>query len=178
MAEAAFFDSFQKVFKTTEYRIRAKPNEFQRFYVNTPLSEKDMSEIYNPDAPITRHGVFPDYAIENTNTKKVLYVEVKRQDGWVEGGKRSDRRGNAHERSCKFFTPGLLGILREASGIQAPHLPFWTVFQGKITRDPCRVREITFWYEKFDSHFFFWRHSPNPELLFEHFEQKLAPLLD
>ena len=110
--------------------------------------------------------------------KKTLYVEVKRQDGWVEGGKRSDGRGNAHERSCKFFTPGLLKILRKKSRIEAPHLPFWTVFQGDITRDPCRVREITCWYEGFEAHFFFWRQAPNPELLFEHFETHLAPLLE
>lgn len=178
VAEAAFFNSFQKVFQDTEYRIRAKPKDFQRIYVDISLTEKEVSEIYNPTKPITRHGVSCDYAIDNIRTNKTLYVEVKRQDGWVEGGKRSDGRGNAHERSCKFFTPGLLKILRNASGIQAPHLPFWTVFQGDITRDPCRVREITCWYEGFDSHFFFWRKSPNPELLFEHFEGHLAPLLD
>lgn len=87
MAEAAFFDSFQKVFQTTEYRIRAKPNEFQRLYVNAPLSEKDMSEIYNPDAPITRHGVFPDYAIENTNTKQGPLRRGKEARWMGRGGK-------------------------------------------------------------------------------------------
>lgn len=178
VAEAAFFASFQLVFRDTEFRIRSKPKEFQNIYVDIPLSEKEISEIYNPDTPITRHGVFPDYAIDNSNSKKTLYVEVKRQDGWVEGGKRSDGRGNAHERSCKFFTPGLLKILRKKSRIEAPHLPFWTVFQGDITRDPCRVREITCWYQGFDAHFFFWRQAPNPELLFEHFETLLAPLLE
>lgn len=177
-AERAFFDSFQKVFQDTEYRIRANPKEFQKIYVDFPLPDQVIAEIYNPPAPITRHGVFPDYAIDNTEKGKTLYVEVKRQDGWVEGGKRSDGRGNAHERSCKFFTPGLLGILRGKSGIPEPHLPFWTVFQGDITRDPCRVREITCWYQGFESHFFFWRQSPNPEFLFEHFEENLSHLLD
>jgi len=178
IAEAAFFASFQRVFQNTKYKIRAKPKEFQRIYVDIPLSEQEKSEIYNPPEPVTRHGVFPDYAIDNMKSHKTLFIEVKRQDGWIEGGKRSDGRGNAHERSCKFFTPGLLRILREASGIEEPHLPFWTVFQGDITRDPCRVREITCWYEAHNSHFFFWRQSPNPELLFEHFEEKLAPLLE
>ena len=177
-AEAAFFASFQTVFQDTEYRIRRNPKEFQNIYVNTPLSDQTISEIYNPDTPVTRHGVYPDYAIDNTKTNKTLFVEVKRQDGWVEGGKRSDGRGNAHERSCKFFTPGLLRILRDASGIEKPHLPFWTVFQGDITRDPCRVREITCWYENFEPHFFFWRKAPNPERLFEHFDAHLSDLLD
>jgi len=177
-AEAAFFASFQTVFQDTEYRIRANPKEFQNIYVDIPLSDQTISEIYNPDVAVTRHGVYPDYAIDNTKTNKTLFVEVKRQDGWVEGGKRSDGRGNAHERSCKFFTPGLLRILRDASGIEEPNLPFWTVFQGDITRDPCRVREITCWYENFEAHFFFWRKAPNPERLFEHFDAHLSDLLD
>jgi hypothetical protein len=178
MAEAAFYESFKKVFVGTDYRIRAKPKEFQRIYVDIVLSPQELSEIYNPDVEITRHGVSPDYAIDNTKTKKTIYIEVKRQDGWVEGGKRSDGRGNAHERSCKFFTPGLLALLREKSGIPAPHLPFWTVFQGDIARDPCRVREVTCWYQGFSEHFFFWRKSPDPDLLFAHFDDNIAPLLD
>ena len=177
-AEVAFYNCFNEVFSDTEYEIRRSPKEFQNVYVEIELSEKVISEIYNPDNAVTRHGVVPDYAIDNKNTKKTLYVEVKRQDGWVEGGIRADGRGNAHERSCKFFTPGLLKILREKSGIVSPNLPFWTVFQGNITRDPCRVREITCWYEGAEAHFFFWRQSPNPEALFEHFENNLIDLLE
>jgi len=177
-AEIAFYDCFSKVFENTEYEIRRSPKEFQKVYVEIELSEKEISEIYNPEAPITRHGVVPDYAIDNTSTKKTLYVEVKRQDGWVEGGKRADGRGNAHERSCKFFTPGLLSILRKKSGIKPPSLPFWTVFQGNITRDPCRVREITCWYEGYDAHFFFWRNSQDPDALFEHFDENLSSILE
>lgn len=178
IAEKAFYKSFNTVFQGTDYSVRAKPKEFQRIYVDVELPQSVLSEIYSPEEPITRHGVFPDYAIDNNKTGKTLYVEVKRQDGWVEGGIRSDGRGNAHERSCKFFTPGLLKILRDSSKIEPPHLPFWTVFQGDITRDPCRVREITCWYQGFDAHFFFWRQAPNPEFLLYHFEEKLAPLLE
>lgn len=176
-AETSFFDAFNTVFQDTEFRIRPKPNEFSKIYVDVELSRNEVREIYTPYEAITKHGVFPDYAIDNTVTGKTLYVEVKRQDGWVEGGKRSDGRGNAHERSCKFFTPGLLRILREKSRIDSKHLPFWTVFMGDITRDPCRVREITCWYEGYNEHFFFWRDTSDPRLLFDHFQDKLAPLL-
>ncbi|ADH87128.1 MunI family type II restriction endonuclease [Desulfurivibrio alkaliphilus] len=110
-AESNFYDAFKAVFEDTEYQIRAKPKEFSNIYVSVQLSEPEMSQIYTPQEPITKHGVYLDYAIDNTRTGKTIYVEVKRQDGWVEGGKRSDGRGNAHERSCKFFTPGLLEIL-------------------------------------------------------------------
>ena len=177
-AEQDFFDAFSKAFHDTEYTIRPQPKEFSKIYVNYPLTEKVLSEIYDPGDVIKRHGVFPDYAICNTKSGKTIYVEVKRQDGWVEGGKRSDGRGNAHERSCKFFTPGLLKILRASSGISEPALPFWTVFQGNITRDPCRVREVTCWYEGHEGHYFFWRDSKDPADLFLHFEEHISPLLD
>jgi len=136
-----------------------------------------LTEIYTPDKEIKHHGINPDYAIDNTATNKTLYVEVKRQDGWVEGGKRSDGRGNAHERSCKYFTPGLLEILRKQGNLGKDALPFWTVFQGDITRDPCRVREITCWYQGYENHFFFWRNSKDKEKLLDHFNNKLRKLL-
>jgi hypothetical protein len=178
IAEKDFFKSFDKVLQGTEYRIRSKPTEFQNIYVDIKLSHEEEKEIYKPPKPILRHGVSPDYAIDNIKTKKTIYIEVKRQDGWVEGKERSAGRGNAHERSCKFFTPGLLNILREESQIIEPNLPFWTVFQGDITRDPCRVREITCWYKGHEKHFFFWRNSPDPDLLFKHFDDNISPLLD
>ncbi len=177
-AENLFFDSFTKVFIGTDLRIRAKPKEFSKIYVNVNLSPIEEEAIYTPEEPIIKHGVSPDYAIDNILTSKTIYIEVKRQDGWVEGGKRSDGRGNAHERSCKFFTPGLLKILRKHSKIVAPALPFWTVFQGDITRDPCRVREIKCWYDDLDAHYFLWQKSPDPDLLFKHFDEMILPLLE
>ncbi|MCK5847588.1 MAG: MunI family type II restriction endonuclease [Caldisericia bacterium] len=176
-AEKDFYQTFMDVFQDTEYVIKDKPKDFKNIYVNIELSKSEQAEIYTPPKPITRHGVWPDYAIENTKTLKTIYIEVKRQDGWVEGGKRSDGRGNAHERSCKFFTPGLLKILRETGNLGKDVLPFWTVFQGDITRDPCRVREVTCWYGKNIAHYFFWRDSKNPEKLLEHFDKYIAPLL-
>lgn len=178
IAENAFFDSFSTVFADTDYSIIAKPKDFQNIYVTVDLPEAIKQEIYTPAEPITRHGVFPDYAIKNNKSGKTIYVEVKRQDGWVEGKKRADGRGNAHERSCKFFTPGLISMLRQTGRIAPPALPFWTVFLGDIARDPCRVREITFWYTGHEDHYFFWRQAPNPDLLFQHFDEKIAPLLE
>jgi len=176
-AERSFLEVFQIAFKDTEFRIRSQPKEFSEIYVNFPLDKQTLNEIYIPPEPITRHGVFPDYAIGNEGSNKTIYVEVKRQDGWVEGGKRSDGRGNAHERSCKFFTPGLQKILRNHGNLGENVLPFWTVFQGDITRDPCRVREITCWYDDLKGHFFFWRDTTNPEPLIAHFERYIQPLL-
>lgn len=175
-AEQDLYSVFLNEFKNTDFQIRPKPKEFSNIYVNIKLSKQELLEIYTPVNGITRHGVFPDYAIDNLKTQKTLYIEVKRQDGWVEGGVRSDGRGNAHERSCKFFSPGLLKILREHGKLGDGVLPFWTVFQGNITRDPCRVREITCWYDEYTAHYYLWRDSKNPIPLIKHFNKHLRPL--
>jgi hypothetical protein len=85
LAEMDFFRTFEALFKDSEYKIRSKPTELQKIYVDVELSEKELSEIYNPKEEITKHGVFPDFAIDNTETNKTIYIEVKRQDGWLKG---------------------------------------------------------------------------------------------
>jgi len=176
-AEMDFFKTFEVLFEGTEYKIRSKPNEFNKIYLDVELSEQEKREIFTPKEEIKKHGVFPDFAIDNTETGKTIYIEVKRQDGWVEGKKRSAGRGNAHERSCKFFTPGLQKILREKGNLNADVLPFWVIFQGDITRDPCRVREITCWYYGYSAHYFFWRNTKEKLPLINHFLEKIKPLL-
>ena len=91
---------------------------------------------------------------------------------------RNAGRGNAHERLCKYFTPGLMSLFRKEGHISEPNLPFWIVFQGDITRDPCRVREITFWFDKFKANYFFWRDIYNIEPLINHFDTFIVPLLE
>src|SRR3989339_541035 len=175
-AEKTFYEVFSEEFKNSDFRIRKKPKEFKDIYSKIKLSKKVLADIYNPNK-IWIHGILPDYAIDNIKTKKILYVEVKRQDGWVEGKPRSAGRGNAHERSCKFFTPGLLKILRKHGKLGNKILPFWAVFVGDITRDPCRVREITCWYDKYSAHFFMWRNQADDRPLIDHFNKKLKHLL-
>jgi hypothetical protein len=180
-AESSFIGVFTALFKDKEYEkyeVIKKPIDFENLYVNVELSEEEKAAIYTPNIKITKHGIQPDSAIRNTKTGKTIYVEIKRQDGWVEGKPRSAGRGNAHERLCKYFTPGLLNELRKAGNISAPNLPFWIVFQGDITRDPCRVREITYWFNDFKANYFFWRNTEKAEDLIDHFEKYIAPLLD
>lgn len=82
-AERSFHETFTTLFDETEYSIRPKPKEFSKIYVDIPLSEKELEEIYTPNVEITRHGVFPDYAITNNETNKTIYIEVKRQARWL-----------------------------------------------------------------------------------------------
>jgi hypothetical protein len=177
IAEKKFYEIFSKEFEGTAYRIRSKPKEFRDVYSKVNLSEEVLALIYNPNET-WKHGLTPDYAIDNIKTEKTLYVEVKRQDGWVEGKPRSAGRGNVHERSNKFFTPGLIKLLREKGGLGDDVLPFWVVFQGDIARDPKRVREIHFWYGGYSDHFFLWSNPADERSVINHFNNKLKHLLD
>ncbi|MBI2608088.1 MAG: MunI family type II restriction endonuclease [Deltaproteobacteria bacterium] len=176
VAEKKFYEILSKEFKGSNFRVRSKPKEFKNIYSKIKLSDEVLANIYNPDETWI-HGVIPDFAIDNLKTNKTLYVEVKRQDGWVEGKPRKAGRGNAHERSCKFFTPGLLKILREHGKLGNDVLPFWIVFQGDIARDPKRVREIHCWYTGYSANFFLWSNSADHKSLVNHFNKKLKNLL-
>jgi len=175
-AEVSFLDAFTEAFKDTDFRIRAKPRDFKNIYEKVVLPPKLLEQTYKPDRNYS-HGVAPDYAIDNVKTGKTLYVEVKRQDGWVEGKEPSAGRGNAHERSCKFFTPGLRKVLSNKGNLGDNVLPFWVVFLGDIARDPKRTREVTLWYEGVEDHYFFWSDTTNPDPLITHFEERLMPFL-
>lgn len=177
IAEKNFYEILSKEFEGSNFRLRVKPKEFKNIYAKIKLSKEVLANIYNPKETWV-HGVIPDFAIDNLKTKKILYVEVKRQDGWVEGKPRKAGRGNAHERSCKFFTPGLLKILSEHGKLGNSVLPFWVVFQGDIARDPKRVREIHCWYAGYSAHFFLWGNSTNGKSLVNHFNKKLKYLLN
>ena len=177
-AEHNFVEVFAKLFDGTEYTVLPHPSCFNKIYVNVVLSPEEQSQIYVPDEEITKHGISPDAAIVNNKTGKVIFVEIKRQDGWVEGKPRSAGRGNAHERLCKYFTPGLLKLLKEKSQITATNYPFWIVFQGDITRDICRVKEITLWFDGNTDNYFFWRNTRDATPLVEHFIDHIQPLLE
>lgn len=177
-AEHNFYDVFQDFFKDTDYEIVSQPKNFNDIYINVPLKDTELKEIYVPKTAINKHGIKPDCLIRNKVTGKTIYIELKRQDGWVEGKKRSAGCGNAHERLCKYFTPGLLNLLRKQGNIKAPNLPFWIVFQGDITRDICRVKEIRFWFDGNETNVFFWRNTQDTTSLIEHFLNKIMPLLD
>lgn len=177
-AEQIFYEVFDSLFEDTDLEIVSQPTKFNAVYIDVPLSETEMSEIYVPENKITKHGIKPDCLIRNKATGKEIYVEIKRQDGWVENTMRSAGRGNAHERLCKYFTPGLLRMLREEGNISEDKYPFWIVFQGDITRDICRVREIRFWFGDSQENVTFWRNTSDPSAIIEHFLKYILPLLE
>lgn len=184
-AEKNLYEAFRRAFRGTIYKFSDHPKDLKHLYEDVDLPEEVLDQIFCPDEYAMRNakkrgwGVSPDFSITNTVTGKTLYGEIKRQDGWVEGKDPSAGRGNAHERMCKLFTPGLIKAYRRIGGITSPDiLPFWVVLEGDITRDPKRNREIAFWFDEYDKNFFMWRPNMSEEDLIDHFDRYLRPYLD
>lgn len=185
VAEKNLYAVFNEAFKGTEYMISDHPKDLKHLYEEVNLPTQVLSQIYNPDESAMKNakkrgwGVSPDFSITNKRTGKILFGEIKRQDGWVEGKEPSAGRGNAHERMCKLFTPGLINAYREIGGItNTDILPFWVILEGDITRDPKRNREIAFWFDKYDKNYFMWRPGVDGEELVKHFNKYLKPYLE
>lgn len=161
------------------------PTEFNDIYSNFELPDEVLNEIYNVDVkelkknglPRYNWGISMDFAIRNQKNGKILFGEIKRQDGWIETTNPAAGRGNAHERSAKYFTPGLLKTIREKSSISDEILPFWLVLAGDITRDPKRNREIAFWYQGYEKNYYMWRDYPEFDKIALFFEIELLPYL-
>lgn len=165
--------------------VEKHPKDFSDIYSTYPLDEKTLKAIYNVDLsqkkpngqPKYRWGISMDFAIRNKNNSKTLFGEIKRQDGWVETTNMYSGRGNAHERSCKYFAPGLLKLIRKSSNLSNDILPFWLVIVGDITRDPRRNREIALWFQGWEKNYYMWRDTKDIEGLLDFFENNLLPYL-
>lgn len=168
-----------------KFLVDRHPKEFGDIYSKYVLPQEVLEEIYDIDVteikgngkPRYSWGISMDFAIRNLENGKILFGEIKRQDGWVEGTKSSAGRGNAHERSAKYFTPGLSRAIRQGSNLSEEILPFWIVYIGDITRDPKRNREIAFWFQEYTKNYFMWRDTDDVASLLDFFENNLLPYL-
>lgn len=170
------------------FTVERHPKDFKNIYSTYDLPEETLEQIHNvPVYDIDENGerkfyykwgISMDFAIRNNLNKKVLFGEIKRQDGWVETTNSQAGRGNAHERSCKYFTPGLMKVIKEKGNLDTDKiLPFWLVLVGDITRDPRRNREIAFWYKGFENNYFMWRDTKDVDSLLDFFENNLLQYL-
>lgn len=170
---------------SNKFIVERHPKEFGDIYSTYPLSQEVLDEIYNVDVlekrangnPKYKWGIKMDFAIRNKENGKILFGEIKRQDGWIESTDMARGRGNAHERSCKYFTPGLMKVIREKGGLSDEILPFWLVIVGDITRDPRRNREIAFWFQDYTKNYYMWRDTNDIGDMLDFFENNLLPYL-
>ncbi len=167
------------------FLIERHPHEFSDIYSTYPLPQEVLDKIYNVNInekkangkPKYEWGITMDFAIRNLENRKILFGEIKRQDGWIETTNIEAGRGNAHERSCKYFTPGLMQIIRKMSGLSYEILPFWIIFVGDITRDPRRNREIAFWFQGYTKNYYMWRDTSDIGDMLDFFENNLLPYM-
>ena len=135
-AEELFKISLQSALDSVypqQFFVERHPRDFDDIYSKYPLPHSVLNEIYNVDVteknslgqPKYKWGIRMDFAIRNLTNDKILFGEIKRQDGWTESTNMQAGRGNAHERSCKYFTPRLMRTLRQRSNMSEEILPFW-----------------------------------------------------
>lgn len=129
-------------------------------YVSKP---RDLREIYG-----TSHGIVPEAVIRNTRTERAVYVEVKRQGD----------RGNAHERACKYFAPGIVASTRVIANQPEGVIPFWWIFTNGIARAPRYVEEIRHWFQGIQCNLLLWENIRDYEPVVDHFERCIKPMLD
>ncbi len=187
-AEKLFQTSLQTALDSVfpkQFLVDRHPREFDDIYSTYPLPIEVLDKIYNVDVnekkangkPKYKWGISMDFAIRNLLNGKILFGEIKRQDGWTETTTMQAGRGNAHERSCKYFTPGLMKIIRQTGGLSEEILPFWLIIVGDITRDPRRNREIAYWFQEYTKNYYMWRDTSDVGGLLDFFENNLLPYL-
>lgn len=147
-AERAF-DAIMRLYCIgTEFRYISKP--------------RDLREIYGRS-----HGIVPEAVIRNSRTNRAVYVEVKRQRN----------AGNAHERACKYFAPGIIASARAIANQPDDIIPFWWIFTNGIATDPRYVQEITHWFRGVEDNLLLWRAIRDYEPVVDHFERCIKPML-
>ena len=150
------FDAIMRAYtRDTRYDYEHQPSDLHGIYGAHPASGRP-------------HGIRPDAVVRNTETGRSVFIEVKRQGD----------RGNAHERACKYFTPGIIASACEIARQPAGVIPFWWIFANGIATSARYVQEIRHWFLGVEGHLLLWQSIEDYEPLIQHFEQHIQPLLD
>ena len=74
-AEQNLYKVFEAAFEGTIYKLHKKPTHLKNLYAAVALPDDVASEIYNPklDYEKIKWGVYPDFAIENTEPQKIIF---------------------------------------------------------------------------------------------------------
>lgn len=150
-AEYVFYHAMMQHVASLDMLVDKKPSDLLKIYVASNGA---------------RYGIKPDFAIR-TKTR-TIYVEVKNQGP----------RGNAHERACKYWTPGILDSMRRSGGWNDSNvIPCWWVFTGRLTRTLRYQAGIRHWFKGYEGHVLLWEDTEDYDALTRHFDEHIKPLL-
>lgn len=145
--------------------MRAYTKDTKYTYTRQP---SDLRGIYGQHPAGGPHGVRPDSVVRNGETGRSIFVEVKRQGD----------RGNAHERACKYFTPGIISSTRKIAKQPKGVIPFWWIFAGGMATSARYVQEIRHWFLGVEGNLLLWQSIGDYEPVIRHFEQHIQRMLD
>lgn len=155
-AERAFDAIMRNYVIDTDYEYESKPNDLRGIYGSQPGRGSGKP-----------HGILPEAVIRNKTTGRAVYIEVKRQRA----------AGNAHERACKYFAPGIIESARALANQPKGTIPFWWIFTNGIATDPRYVQEITHWFRGIEGNLLLWESIQDFEPVIDHFERCIQPML-
>ena len=153
-SEAGFYAVMSSAFESlpglSGYRVEKKPQRLKRLFGDG------------------QWGVAPDAAVTSQETGRTVFVEVKRQRA----------AGNAHERACKYFAPGLVAAARSRGNVHKDDFPFFMVFTNGLATSEKYRSEIAFWFStpEVENHFLLW--GGKAEELLDFFLDKIRPVVD
>ena len=132
------------------------------------MQPKSLGGIYGRHEGSNRpHGIKPECEIRNTANDRITWVEIKRQRA----------AGNAHERACKYFAPGIIEsackIGRHPEGV----FPFWLIFTNGIATHSRYRQEITHWFRGYEANFTLWESIEDPDIILDHFDKRIKSLI-
>lgn len=125
------------------------------------IKPKHLSRIYG------KWGIIPDFAITYIPSRRVAFIESKRQK---EGG-------NAHERVCKYLAPG---IQTRCANIARLDKPFFFIFMDGLAKDPKKITEIEAWFDAdgWRDRYLFWKDKREIDAIIGWFNSNIRGYLE
>lgn len=130
-------------------------------YEITP-KPKTLKHIYTKS-----RGIIPELSIRYIPTGNTIFIEVKRQGD----------EGNAHERLCKYFAPG---ILSRSSVIANINNPFFFVLMDGLAKNARYDEELRIWFDadNFRDRYLLWTDTSDDTKLTNWFDVIIKPYLE
>ena len=122
-SEENFEAAIAEVLDSSEFEIVAKPSELRKIFDN-------------------RFGIVPELSIRHKRTRRVMYVEVKKQGP----------NGNADERASKHHTVQFQKTLRGVTGLD--YHAFLTIFCESLATDERYTVKHPYFFEH--GRYFLW----------------------